>query len=478
MTSPSHSRNPYDFVPLEEQPVRLEQQQHRLQSYMSGFCGHITFTLEVLTPLCILHESGTGQNLYRFAHRAGTPIIPATALKGALRSVHEVVTNSSMGMLAPRLLEKFADAIPAGYLPGQSGTHLTPSEALFGMVGGQNGESVGYAGRLLLSDSVVPPEALVRQSLARPRGGQPKPDHRSFYFFTPPGSRQRRILGRKFYYHQDPQRAMDFYREERSRATEVRQTEVIRAGTRIAGGELRFVNLHEDELAALVYTLVLEDHLAHKLGYGKPLGLGSVRIRLSRLEVEPPASDEAVPARFLTYGAPTEDDWTAQVPALRDAAKAAWLARPHGQRSYAAFADIARWQQTSMFLYPDFGFFRSERDASRKTTLWAYQGRSSPHPGESSEKAPVPPTPSSGKQPEIDQPVQPSPPQRRQGMLGTGSQGGYAVFDGEEEWPVHTAGASGKLIKKHMQRLSTGDRLPVSYLRAGDNATDLREEKS
>ncbi|NJN66272.1 MAG: hypothetical protein HC884_05955 [Chloroflexaceae bacterium] len=514
MTPPYHYRNPYDFVPLEDHPVVLDDEQQRCisQAHVRGYSGQMQFDLQLLTPLCILQESGTGQKLYRFAHRSETPIIPATALKGMLRSVHEVVTNSSMGMLAPKLLEKFADTIPKAYRPGCPGPDLTPSEALFGMVRGQDNNivggsaipdsdeklpakasdhdgtlplqdhPVGYAGRLLLSDMVVSPSILVQQPVARPRGGQPKPDHRSFYFFRPSGSKKLRILGRKFYYHQDHQYVMDFYRNERAGATEIRRTELASADSRITGGTLRFFNLSHDELCSLVYTIVLEDDLAHKLGYGKPLGLGSVRLHITKMEIE--RSEGAVPARFLSYGEPDREDWTDRVAALRDAAKDVWLKRARGAESYAAFAAIARWPQTENFIYPDYGFFQNERERKKpqKTTLWEYQGRRTPHPGRSAPPSPLPYRRSLhplGAGTETD--IPPDPPPRRRGMLGKGSRGGYAVFDGGEELMVKTTGASKKLIQKHMNRLQNGEHIPVSYLREEDDgramATNLREEQ-
>ena len=43
-------------------------------------------------------------------------------------------------------------------------------------------------------------------------------------------------------------------------------------------GEIRFENLSKVELGALLFALDLPKGCAHKLGMGKPLGLGSVRI--------------------------------------------------------------------------------------------------------------------------------------------------------------------------------------------------------
>jgi CRISPR/Cas system CSM-associated protein Csm3 (group 7 of RAMP superfamily) len=371
-------RNPYDFVPLEGTASRLtpEAQARLSQGQIHGLCGTITFTLEVVTPLCIHHDPGEPdrQRQYVFAHLGTQTTLPATALKGMLRSVHEAVTNSTMGVLKSEARRGwYRRRIPASYLPGEYLAQLTPSEALFGIVGGTGDDAVGYAGRLLFADLHVP-GPLQPQPVSRPQGGQPKPEHESFYFER---ERSGTILGRKFYYHQqDYRQVLDVYATDRRMPVITVQS--VPPGTRLAG-TVRFFNLQHDELAALVYTLILEEGLAHKLGYGKPLGLGSVRISITRLEVE---SATGTPVRFLDYGEPTAEDWTARVPTLRDTARTAWSGRPQGPTSYAAFTAIARWPQHENFVYPDFGFFRSERNASRKTTLWEYQGRDYLHPGD------------------------------------------------------------------------------------------------
>jgi CRISPR/Cas system CSM-associated protein Csm3 (group 7 of RAMP superfamily) len=43
-------------------------------------------------------------------------------------------------------------------------------------------------------------------------------------------------------------------------------------------GRIRFENLMKEELGALLFVLHLESDMAHKIGLGKPLGLGSIRI--------------------------------------------------------------------------------------------------------------------------------------------------------------------------------------------------------
>lgn len=50
-----------------------------------------------------------------------------------------------------------------------------------------------------------------------------------------------------------------------------------------------FENLAALELGALLWVLELEDGMFHRLGFGKPLGLGSVSIKITKLEILQPA---------------------------------------------------------------------------------------------------------------------------------------------------------------------------------------------
>ncbi|MBT6339965.1 MAG: cold shock domain-containing protein [Desulfobacula sp.] len=50
--------------------------------------------------------------------------------------------------------------------------------------------------------------------------------------------------------------------------------------------EVKFHNLREWELGLLIYTLELEDNLAHKIGMGKATGLGSIQIFVEKLSIK------------------------------------------------------------------------------------------------------------------------------------------------------------------------------------------------
>lgn len=474
MNAPRIDKNPYNFVPLEDVPTYMDMPP--VHDRIVGLCGCITFKLETLTPLCIQHEPGKrdSRGRYAFAHLNGWPTVPATSLKGMLRAVHEVVTNSTMGML--KTVKKngwYRDNMPGLYRPSEHLERLTPSEALFGMVAGQRDENrgsesphdqdgvLGYAGRLLIDDIPVGAH-LEAQRVSRPQGGQPKPEHRSFYFD------RGQILGRKFYYHQrDLAAVLRAYAEDRG-MPEI-EVEAIPQGETL-NGSLRFFNLSESELGQLLYSLILEDGLAHKLGYGKPLGLGSVRIRATSLDIE--KLEGAHPARFLSYGDPTTENWTDRVPKLRDAARSEWQGRPKGMRSYAAFASIARWPQVENFLYPTYGFFRSQKGARPQMTLWEYQNRLTPHPARdpSEPETSVPNLPDRAPSSAEVPPTQP-----RNGRFDRNDTIGYYVRDEETGRAYHLT--TGSLANKDRRllagRLSDGESPRVRFRPGREGERDV-----
>ncbi len=459
-------RNPYDFVPLEEHPTSLAAKLSLASA--AGLSGRITFQLIVLTPLCIHNDPGkpdqrNSGNLYRFAHLGGKPRIPATSLKGMLRGVHEALTNSTLGIINRRAW--YAGRIPEDYLSG--GKTFTPSDALFGMVSASKQQfDVGRAGRLLIDDLTLPGNVtLAHQDVSRPAGGQPKPAHESFYFH-PDGKRL--ILGRKFYYHQQNFReTLAIYR--RRRMPEI-VVEAVPIGS-ILTGTLRFSGLSEGELDSLIYALILEHGTAHKLGYGKPLGLGSLEIRITQLHIESALND--VPARFLSYGESTLEDRSAEVQIRRDRARDEWQRRAGGgAASHAAFVSIAHWPQTENFVYPDFDYFRSQRGRTAQDPIWEYQGRaeSDYYPG----AAGLPSVTGGPSASTLSDPIAASalspelqlPSERRRGRFDRRGGVGISVQDEADERIYQarpTDAASRKLLRRLSDQLDTSDPPLVSF---------------
>ena len=99
----------------------------------------------------------------------------------------------------------------------------------------------------------------------------PKPQHENFYF------NGNKIKGRKFYYHHNQDGLSNINEEQAYRV------ELIRSGS-IFQFEITFENLTEEEYGLLLFTLELEPELGHKIGMGKPLGLGSCIIEVEEIK--------------------------------------------------------------------------------------------------------------------------------------------------------------------------------------------------
>jgi CRISPR-associated protein (TIGR03986 family) len=86
------------------------------------------------------------------------------------------------------------------------------------------------------------------------------------------------LRGYKLYWHKSDENWIETNEENiKKHFTQYTKIIPVKAGA-VFKGRIRFENLSKVELGALLFALGLLDGLAHKLGMGKPLGLGSVKI--------------------------------------------------------------------------------------------------------------------------------------------------------------------------------------------------------
>lgn len=186
---------------------------------------------------------------------------------------------------------------------GGSGRGLDAASRLFGVAPGEAGEEafrakvrIGEACLLLPVPATGPDPlpAAVRDSLpaiALPdqdlqtnptecRGlrqhmlSAPKPHHEPFYLVHPSVA-ESQIRGRKFYLHHKPD-PIDLPNTPPQNGSFL---ELIRAGVRF-WFVVDYAQLTLSELGLLCRALALADDMAHKIGMGKPLGLGSAKIQI------------------------------------------------------------------------------------------------------------------------------------------------------------------------------------------------------
>lgn len=284
--------NPYDFVPLDahyppeqHSPVwhhtlkKAGNQDSRLYS------GRLFVTITTETPLFIpdtetsVHDpDNPGEHIY---NNAGTYIIPGSSLKGLLRSVVETLASGCLTMLS---LPSGYDQrlIPPDFKRCEENHKLCRACRMFGMTPVGGGNAPVFLGKINIGDALVDKKSLAfYDPIYTAILEAPKPRHRAFYL----DASARHIAGRKFYFHhhskpQTVDRLLPIRNEPGTYRNQ--HIEPIDTGTDFET-RIDFTNLEADEFAALLLAITLRPNMRHKVGYGKPLGLGSIKMTITKL---------------------------------------------------------------------------------------------------------------------------------------------------------------------------------------------------
>lgn len=199
------------------------------------------------------------------------------------------------------------DGIPEQLRPCREPMQLCPCCRLFGWIPPsrrerERQEEESRAGFISISPArtekkLTGADIHEAQATLRPLG-QPHASAANFYLQEPGdpaamghySDKEFEIRGRKFYWHQEGSRAA--YTDSRNngqpqRDNQNKTVELLKAGT-VFHFVIAFENLSESELGLLLVAVqpsLLGAHLfCHKTGMGKPLGLGSAEIRITKVE--------------------------------------------------------------------------------------------------------------------------------------------------------------------------------------------------
>lgn len=276
--------NPYRWVEVSDQPITHQPPSYRHR--FSGLSGRFDCTLEVLTPLFV--GDGRG-NFVGLSSPRKQPFIPGTSLKGAIRSLAELVGNAAVPF--PKSTVDVGHRLEAACIETGSDFSLDCVARTFGYLKGGR----VFAGLVQFGDAtwVQSPDPPDRWRPVEVVAGQPKPDHHWFYPTT---------AARKFYHHKTQATQLT------GPQANIRQTRPVKPAppTTTFRFSVQFENLRNEELTLLAYCLVLEEDvrvelstealgpdfhepvtlrgpMRHKLGGCKPQGGGSVHIRVDRL---------------------------------------------------------------------------------------------------------------------------------------------------------------------------------------------------
>ncbi|NJO82765.1 MAG: hypothetical protein HC828_08020 [Blastochloris sp.] len=286
--------NPYDFVRIDwDNPGRRGPALPA--DRLGGISGQLEGTITTLTPFFIPDKQQN--NMYNpqgfLQKNTGQALIPGSSLKGLIRNLVETVSGGAWWFFGRNDQGSWTDRQAQGgqvdysaYLPNhfkrpQSLNQLDAACRMFGFLGsnGRNGDVL--LGRVSIDDGICE-EPVTDQPMYTCILSSPKPRHRVWYL----DEQNRRVVGRKFYFHStELQKANGWL--PRDATIETRQNQYIKplsAGNTFTF-RAQFTDLDEDDFALLLYALVLEPSMRHKMGYAKPAGLGSVHIQLHQIQI-------------------------------------------------------------------------------------------------------------------------------------------------------------------------------------------------
>jgi CRISPR/Cas system CSM-associated protein Csm3 (group 7 of RAMP superfamily) len=279
--------DPYGFVRLPEGgPERLPAiPQHRFD----GLSGRLECRLTAKTRLFVYHPTfarhvGSGHQEARFPVRDGVAVIPGSSLKGVIRSLAEAVapgcftlfdgpTYRGSGITRDQSLR--AD-LPHEYRQCSRRAELCPTCRLFGFLRGNEVQT----GKVHISDAISPQDNYTLMNMITLEVlSAPKPEGRPGAY-TQQKKGQTVVRGRKFYRH----RLDDV--TPRAGGKKDRQNKTVQpvAPKSVFTFEVEYNDLRKEELRLLLYALALEPGLWHKVGLGKPIGLGSAHIEITAWE--------------------------------------------------------------------------------------------------------------------------------------------------------------------------------------------------
>ena len=368
-----HNPNPFDFVPFCKEGPRLYTPD-QLEKDQQIISGYLELQIKALTPVHIVggitRDTECGQSsMYR---QGSSPCIPASTIRGCLRSFIEAVTSGWVSQTNETYKEQHGKrhigfntyqngrkpsyggqpygaepAIDPAFRPPETYRgELDVASYLFGLVTTadnphQEDNAKGFAakGRVFVEDALLDENVLVREGYWVPDLG-PR-DQEAFFggahpsasnwWYMEPGFVKGRVArghetaefegsrfrGRKFYYHQQPLTCIAEYEpgswlyDERNGVEPYRvYLEAMEAQTTSQSFRVYFQSLPSKLLRLLVVSFLPGVNIRHKIGYAKALGYGSVELSLVDAQARIEQASPAVPRSLGSTR--TINDWIEQ----------------------------------------------------------------------------------------------------------------------------------------------------------------------
>ncbi|MGI9061249.1 MAG: RAMP superfamily CRISPR-associated protein [Ktedonobacteraceae bacterium] len=296
--------NPYDFARIDwsKPPERHKPTWHHklVKADTRLFSGSLDMDIYAETPLFIANSGVAPTDPTRPAqsmqNQQGAFIIPGSSLKGMVRSVVETLGNGCLTLYDGEYeghRVHYQERVLKSFQPCRDATNLCLACRTFGMLKGGD----IFLGKVNIGDAVsYPDKAYKYDPLYTAVLVEPKPRHEEFYL----DEKKQHISGRKFYFHHSPgqlltEKQLIYFGRNQILANRYIQPLDIESSFHF---RVDFTNLEPDEFGVLLLALTLEDEMRHKIGYGKPMGLGSVELRPLRLTLVDYST------RYTSYGQP------------------------------------------------------------------------------------------------------------------------------------------------------------------------------
>lgn len=297
-------RKHHESVFVEEQNVKaLRLEERDLKNLLDNFCLYQDETVNQNLKGGNARHNGYQSNLLNAKDVNSLEFLHGKLVYYSQVPDHDKIPSEIRTYLCPAAIgrevfhNRLADLV-GSHAPCKCLESLCPACALFGLVGADGKEGGALASRVRFSDARISDsaqEAEFKKPLVLPELASPKISASEMYLVKPENEESRiwnydylvrpnkkpilykaRIQGRKFYWHHED--LQESTGEKSDRQVMVRPLE---KGNRFAF-RVHFDGLSELEMKRLHWVLTLggsKDH-GHKIGMGKPVGLGSVQIEV------------------------------------------------------------------------------------------------------------------------------------------------------------------------------------------------------
>jgi len=280
---------PYNFVPLNKQIV-IQTRPNNFNRYC-GNTGYVDLEIVAKTPIYIrggIKENGEENS--DFYKQAGKYRIQGSSLRGMIRTMVEIVSWSKFGSVNDDYLYYRSFADRSHSIRDEHINQETAGENMFDIAEAIFGNENAFMTRVFFGDAFLRRDDCSKISVIDKTPkilSGPKPTSFQLYL-DQSGAKDIadlkhynntvNIRGNKLYWH----RMGSKWEEQDISKINKHHTQYTKIRPIIEGakfyGKIRFENLNNIELGALLFAIDLPQGLAHKIGMAKPLGLGSIRI--------------------------------------------------------------------------------------------------------------------------------------------------------------------------------------------------------